>query len=138
MLINKSRMPLPSYLAGAFRGLCRVAGLKSASVPVILKRRNRYESNRYERGEGNAPNGAYFRETRTIIIRTVPNANKDDLLFVLAHEIGHFKQHKEHPGQIMPTRKSEDYANRFALQVCHCSPKADYPIKKRIKEGATK
>jgi len=141
-IINKSKLELPDYLADSLRELCWKAHIAPSDIVLIVKQRNRYVSERWiKKGNRDIPSGTYHNNYRTITILIGKHTLKEDLRFVLAHEIGHLKQHKEAGALItagdyqakMP--KPETYATKFAVQDCNCYPRSIYTGINKHKRG---
>ena len=137
-IINKTRLDLPGYIPDSLQEISRRAQIAPTQVQLIVKRRNRRNRRRIRNPNADAPSGCYKLDFRTVILHMGPNPNRDDVRFVLAHEIGHLKAHLEaRPVQTLRNLTNKDYgetkANHFALKVCHCYPVSYYPGTKRSK-----
>lgn len=127
---NKTRFELPDYVAGDLREICLKAGIPLEHITLIVKRRNRCIGDCWtKKGNRDIPSGQYKVDYRTVVVRIGRKTNRDDFRFVLAHEIGHLKQHRESK---LKVKMTEAYANDFATLTCNCYPKSFYSgIKKR-------
>jgi len=115
---------LPEYIADSLREFCRKAHIAPTKVCLIVKRRNRCIGDCWvKKGDSNIPSGGYHMDYRTITLRIGKRSSQEDVRYVLAHEIGHLKDHIRGCLLIKPT---EDYARRFALLTCNCYPKSNY------------
>lgn len=139
MIKNETGWVLPNYMADAESELCQQAHIHPSKLTLIIKKRNRYISKRWlTKGNRNIPSGAYKMDFKTIIVRIGKKTLMADFRFVLAHELGHLKQHLR-AGILITAgdyrkkyRQPESYANKFALLTCNCYPKSEYRIS-RIK-----
>ncbi|KKN64735.1 hypothetical protein LCGC14_0488670 [marine sediment metagenome] len=128
-IINKSKLQLPDYTEDSFRELCHKAHIAPVNVTLIIKRRNRYRGDCWvKKGNPSGPSGYYTMDYHTVIVRIGRQTNQEDFRYVLAHEIGHLKQHLEQKTVLKPGMPTENYAKRFALLTCNCYPKSNYRI----------
>ena len=122
---NKSKLPLPDYIESNLRELCWKAHIAPARVTLIVKRRNRCVGDCWiKKGNRDIPSGQYKLDFRTIVVRIGKRTHRDDFRFILAHELGHLKQHVEQRRNLK-TKLTEPYANQFAMQ-CNCYPHSKY------------
>ena len=142
-IINRSKLPQPDYVDGALRELAHKARIAPISVTLILKGRNKMRgisklSIKYQRlvkKHQAVPSGSYEMDRRTVVVHMGRGTSERDFRFVLAHELGHLKQHLEklRPLDCKTRYPTEAYANRFAILTCHCYPKANYKLAKYLK-----
>ena len=127
-IINKSKLQLPDYMENSLREIIRKAGI--TDIRLIIKRRNRYIGDCWiKKGNPSAPSGFYLMDYHTVVVRIGKQTKQEDFRYVLAHEIGHLKQHLEQKLDLKPGMPTENYAKRFALFTCNCYPKSNYRLK---------
>jgi len=132
MIINRTKWQLPQYIRDEFALLCNQAHITQDEITCIIKPHKKYRGNCWiKKGNPNIPSGLMDFANKTIIIRIGYKTHKDDFKFVLAHEIGHFKQYKE-AGKLETVGdyqtkiiKPEKYATQFAI-TCNCYPHSKY------------
>ena len=136
-IVNKSGIPKPAYVDDLLRQICWKANIAPNTVCLILKKRTG--------GYKEYPSGSYLVDCHTIIVRIGRDMAKENLAFVLAHEIGHLKAHREaKPIERLRRLTMKDYgehkANHFALQVCNCypNPEAKYQGTVRLNKRENK
>ena len=128
MIENKTKRQLPDYIESSLEEICQKAGVGADGVTLVIKNRNRYTGDCWTwKGNTNSVSGSYKLDGKTVIIRLGRKSHIKDIRFVIAHEIGHLKQHRESGGDLY-CRPTEHYANKFALLTCNCYPKAKYKI----------
>ena len=136
-LINETKRNLTDFVADSLHEFCQKASVTSDNITLVIKERNHYRGKCWaKKGNRNIPSGCYNHSTKTVTIRISRKTSRDDFRFVLAHEIGHYKQYSEAPRldttgdfrEYIP--KPETYANKFALLTCNCYPKSNYKIKR--------
>ena len=129
-IINKSKLQLPDYVESSLREICHKAYIKPSDVRLIIKRHNQHVSDCWIRkGDcSSAPSGQYAMDYHTVLVRIGRKTIKEDFRYVLAHEIGHLKQHRDQRLDLKPGWPTEDYARRFAILVCNCRPKSNYRL----------
>lgn len=120
-IINKSKILTPDYFGQAAKDIITKARISHKNLRIILKKRNRSHYGEFS-VENHYPSGTCLYWKNLINIGFNTKSNKEDLLYVLAHEIGHLKQWKQKQTLV----KCESYATRFALKVCNCYPIVNY------------
>ena len=116
-IINKSGIQKPQYVNIMFRRFCRKANIVSESVRFVLgKRGDRFQY----------PEGLYKGDKETVVVRINRHTQYEDFEYVLAHEIGHLKQHRESGKEFRPLERREQYATKFAMETCRCNPVGEY------------
>jgi Zn-dependent peptidase ImmA (M78 family) len=135
-VINKSRLVLPGYMDDTFNEICKKVNLLPSDVDLIIKRRNRCVGDCWiKKGNRHIPSGHYSGDLKTIIVRIGRRTHPDDFSFVLAHEIGHLLDHREHREEAENGYPlSEKKATDFAL-ACNCYPHSKYKGVKGKKEA---
>ena len=116
-IINKSGITKPQYVDIMLRRFCRKANIVPESVRLILgKRRDCFK----------CPGGCYKGDKETVVIRINRYTQYEDFEFVIAHEIGHLKQHRESGKEFRTLKHREQYATKFAMETCRCDPVTEY------------
>lgn len=115
--INKSGIQKPQYADIMLRRFCRKANIVPESVRLILGKRK--DHLKY-------PGGRYKGDKETVVVRINRYTLYEDFEFVLAHEIGHLKQHRESGKEFRTLERREQYATKFAMGTCGCNPVTEY------------
>ncbi len=146
MIINETKWQLPEYIQDVFTKLCNQANISCKEITCVVKRHKKYRGDCWaQRGNPNIPSGLMDWENRRVVIRIGHKTHEDDFRFVLAHEIGHYKQYKEagkleSAGDYQKMTKAckpETYATQFAL-ACNCYPHSQYRgIKSKCRNNVT-
>lgn len=134
-IINNSRRKLPADFEQDAKTIMGKAMLKRHDITLIVKRSslpsyyNHLEKRDKRFYDTRGASGRYHLDRHTITINLSKRPKRDDTRYVLAHEIGHLKQHIDSHLQVKIT---ETYANKFAIQYCHCYPSGKYRGIKRL------
>ena len=139
---NKTKLQLPDWFEDTARTLCRRAEIIPASVTIIVKQRNKpwWWKERHKMSKrtlnrvmrhANGASGFADYDRRTITIRLTAKTEREDIEFVLAHELGHIKDMREHQADVR-YKPTESFATKFAFG-CGCYPKGKYPGTKRLR-----
>lgn len=116
-IINKTGIQKPQYVDIMLRQFCRKANIVPESVRLILGKRK--DHLKY-------PGGRYKGDQETVVVRINRHTQYEDFEFVLAHEIGHLKQHRESDKELCMLARREQYATKFAMETCECNPLTEY------------